>query len=646
MNESSSTPVVVTLPDGKTREFPAPVTGAALAASIGPGLAKAAIALKLDGRPRDLATVIDHDAKAAIITRDQPDGLEILRHDAAHVMAEAVKELYPETQVTFGPATENGFYYDFARDTPFTPEDLEKIEARMREIVQRNEAITREVWERDQAVAFFAGLGEKYKAEWIAEIPADEEISLYRQGNFVDLCVGPHLPSTGQLGQAFKLMSVAGAYWRGDAKNAQLQRIHGTAWASQKELDQYLFRLEEAERRDHRRVGRELELFHLGEEAVGSVFWHPKGWTLFRIIETYMRNRLEKAGYQEVRGPQLLDRSLWEATGHWDNFRENMFIAESRDDRVLAVKPMNCPGHVLIFRNRLRSYRELPLRLAEFGSCTRNEPSGALHGIMRVRAFTQDDAHIFCTEEQIKDESIAFCQLLFSIYKDFGFEDVGIKFATRPELSVGSDAIWEHAERSLRDACEAAGLNYTLAPGEGAFYGPKLEFHLRDALGRDWQCGTLQLDFNMPERLGASYVGEDGGRHVPVMLHRAILGSMERFIGILIEHYAGRFPLWLSPVQGVVATITSEADGYAAEVAQACTEVGLRVVLDTGSETINYKVREHSVARVPVMLVVGKREAENRGVSLRRLGSNAQQALALDEALARLKVEAAIPAAP
>jgi len=646
MNELSSTPVVVTLPDGKTREFPAPVTGAALAASIGPGLAKAAIALKLDGRPRDLATVIDHDVKAAIITRDQPDGLEILRHDAAHVMAEAVKELYPETQVTFGPATENGFYYDFARDTPFTPEDLEKIEARMREIVQRNEVITREVWERDQAVAFFAGLGEKYKAEWIAEIPADEEISLYRQGNFVDLCVGPHLPSTGQLGQAFKLMSVAGAYWRGDAKNAQLQRIHGTAWASQKELDQYLFRLAEAERRDHRRVGRELELFHLGEEAVGSVFWHPKGWTLFRIIETYMRNRLEKAGYQEVRGPQLLDRSLWEATGHWDNFRENMFIAESRDDRVLAVKPMNCPGHVLIFRNRLRSYRELPLRLAEFGSCTRNEPSGALHGIMRVRAFTQDDAHIFCTEEQIKDESIAFCQLLFSIYKDFGFEDVGIKFATRPELSVGSDAIWEHAERSLRDACEAAGLNYTLAPGEGAFYGPKLEFHLRDALGRDWQCGTLQLDFNMPERLGASYVGEDGGRHVPVMLHRAILGSMERFIGILIEHYAGRFPLWLSPVQGVVATITSEADGYAAEVAQACTEAGLRVVLDTGSETINYKVREHSVARVPVMLVVGKREAENRGVSLRRLGSNAQQALALDEALARLKVEAAIPAAP
>ncbi|HVH78269.1 MAG TPA: threonine--tRNA ligase [Stellaceae bacterium] len=646
MNDALQNPVVVTLPDGKTREFPAPVTGAALAATIGPGLAKAAIALKLDGQPRDLAAVIDHDAKAAIITREQPEGLEIIRHDAAHVMAEAVKELYPETQVTFGPATENGFYYDFARDTPFTPEDLEKIEGRMREIVGRDEAITREVWERDEAVQFFDSIGEKYKAEWIKEIPADEPISLYRQGNFVDLCVGPHLPSTGRLGQAFKLMSVAGAYWRGDARNAQLQRIHGTAWATQKELDQYLFRLEEAERRDHRKIGTQLELFHLGDEAVGSVFWHPKGWTLFRAIETYMRRRLEKAGYQEVKGPQLLDRTLWEKTGHWDNFRDNMFIAESRDDRVLAVKPMNCPGHVLIFGNRLRSYRELPLRLAEFGSCTRNEPSGALHGIMRVRAFTQDDAHIFCTEAQITDESIAFCKLLLSIYKDFGFEDVAIKFATRPDQRIGSDETWDHAEKSLADAVKAAGLEFTLAPGEGAFYGPKLEFHLRDALGREWQCGTLQLDFMMPGRLGASYVGEDGARHVPVMLHRAILGSMERFIGILIEHYGGRFPLWLAPVQAVIATITSDADDYAAEVAQACHEAGLRVILDTGSETINYKVRQHSLERVPVMLVVGKREAESRGVSLRRSGGNVQQALALSEAVARLKVEAAIPAAP
>jgi len=641
----SENPVIVTLPDGSQRRFPAPITGAELAASIGPGLAKAAIALKLDGRPRDLATVIDHDATAAIITRSQPEGLEILRHDAAHVMAEAVKELYPETQVTFGPATENGFYYDFARDTPFTPEDLEKIEARMHEIVARDETITREVWERDKAAAFFAGLGEKYKAEWIAEIPKDEEISLYRQGGFVDLCVGPHLASTGQLGQAFKLMSVAGAYWRGDAKNAQLQRIHGTAWASQKELDQYLFRLAEAERRDHRRIGPQLGLFHLGEEAVGSIFWHPKGWTLFRAVETYMRGRLERAGYHEVKGPQLLDRSLWEATGHWDNFRENMFIAESRDERVLAVKPMNCPGHVLIFRNRLRSYRELPLRLAEFGSCTRNEPSGALHGIMRVRAFTQDDAHIFCTEDQITGESIAFCRLLLSIYKDFGFDDVAIKFATRPEQRLGSDAVWDHAERSLSEAVKAAGLAFTLAPGEGAFYGPKLEFHLRDALGREWQCGTLQLDFMMPERLGASYVGEDGGRHTPVMLHRAILGSMERFIGILIEHYAGRFPLWLAPVQAVVATITGDADGYAAEVARICAEAGLRVDLDTGNETINYKVREHSLALVPVMIVVGRREAVSRSVSLRRLGGNAQQALALAEAIDKLKVEAAAPAA-
>jgi threonyl-tRNA synthetase len=654
MNEQAnrnSAPVTVTMPDGKTRAFPGPISGAELAGSIGPGLAKAAIALSLDGQPRDLATVIDHDANVAIITRDRPEGLEILRHDAAHVMAEAVKELYPETQVTFGPATETGFYYDFARDTPFTPEDLDKIEARMRDIVKRDEKITREVWERDQAAAYFAEIGERYKAEWIKEIPTDEEISLYRQGDFVDLCVGPHLPSTGHLGQAFKLMSVAGAYWRGDAKNAQLQRIHGTAWASQKELDQYLFRLEEAERRDHRRLGRDLELFHLGEEAVGSIFWHPKGWTLFRVIEDYMRGRLNAAGYQEVKGPQLLDRSLWEASGHWDNFRDNMFIAESRDARVLAVKPMNCPGHVLIFRNRLRSYRELPLRLAEFGSCTRNEPSGALHGIMRVRAFTQDDAHIFCVrpdpgatgDSQVKSEAIAFCKLLMSVYRDFGFEDVAIKLATRPPQRLGDEVYWDLAERDLEEAVTAAGLPFTFNPGEGAFYGPKLEFVLRDALGRDWQCGTLQLDFMMPERLGASYVGEDGARHAPYMLHRAILGSVERFIGILIEHYAGSFPLWLAPVQVVVATITSDADSYAAEVAHECVAAGLRVVVDTGNEKINYKVREHSLAKVPIMLVVGRREAETRSVSLRRLGGNAQQALALGEAVDRLKVEAAIP---
>jgi threonyl-tRNA synthetase len=638
-----SAPIAVTLPDGRRLEFSLPATGGDIARAIGPGLAKAAIAVRIDGHARDLATVVDRDSTVAIITRESAEGLEILRHDAAHVMAEAVKELYPETQVTFGPATETGFYYDFARSEPFTPEDLENIEARMREIVRRDEKIVREVWDRDAAVSYFRGIRETYKAEYIGEIPQGEEISLYRQGDFIDLCVGPHLPSTGYLGQAFKLMNVAGAYWRGDPKNAQLQRIYGTAWANQKELDQYLFRLEEAERRDHRRLGRELDLFHIGEEAVGSVFWHPKGWTLFRIIENYIRMRLEAAGYLEVKGPQLLDRSLWEASGHWEKFHENMFIAESRDEKVLALKPMNCPGHVLIFRSRLRSYRDLPLRLAEFGSCHRNEPSGALHGLMRVRAFTQDDAHIFCTEDQITSESIAFCELLLSVYRDFGFDDVAIKFADRPPVRAGSDEIWDRAEAGLRDAVEAAGLSYALNPGEGAFYGPKLEFHLRDALGREWQCGTLQLDFVMPERLGAIYVGEDGGRHIPVMLHRAIFGSVERFIGILTEHYAARFPLWLAPVQVVVANITSEAADYAGEVARECAAARLRVALDTGNETINYKVREHSLAKVPIMLVVGGREAANRSVALRRLGGKEQEALALSEAVARLSKEAAVP---
>jgi threonyl-tRNA synthetase len=633
----------VTLPDGRRLSFDDPVTGREIASTIGPRLARAAIAIRVDGKARDLATVIDRDAAVTVIARDTPDGLEILRHDAAHVMAEAVKELYPDTQVTFGPATETGFYYDFARNEPFTPDDLEKIEARMREIVRRDEKITREVWDRDAAIAFFRDIGESYKAEYIGEIPPEEELSLYRQGSFVDLCTGPHLPSTGYLGQAFKLMNVAGAYWRGDSRNAQLQRIYGTAWANQKELDQYLFRLEEAERCDHRRLGRELELFHLQEEAVGSVFWHPKGWTLFRIIENYLRNRLDAAGYQEVKAPQLLDRSLWEASGHWENFRESMFIAETRDKRVFAVKPMNCPGHVLIFRNRLRSYRELPLRLAEFGSCHRNEPSGALHGIMRVRGFTQDDAHIFCTEDQVTSESIAICQLLLSVYRAFGFDDVEIKFADRPAQRVGSDAVWDRAENDLKAAVEGAGLPYTRNPGEGAFYGPKLEFHLRDALDRQWQCGTLQLDFNMPGRLGATYVGEDGGRHTPVMLHRAILGSMERFIAILIEHYAGRFPLWLAPVQIVVATITSEASEYASEVARVCAAADLRCVLDTGNEKIGYKVREHTLAKVPVLLVVGRLEAANRSVALRRLGGIEQEVLALSEAVARLKEEAAVP---
>jgi threonyl-tRNA synthetase len=641
--QAAARPVAITLPDGKTLDFPGAVTGTEIASRIGPGLAKAALAMIVDGAPRDLAAVIERDARVAIITRDSPEGLEILRHDAAHVLAEAAKELYPDVQVTFGPATETGFYYDFARATPFTPDDLATLEARMKEIVDRDEPIRRETWSRDQAVAFFKSIGETYKAEWIGEIPADEEIGIYRQGKFVDLCVGPHAPSTGKLGKAFKLMKVAGAYWRGDAKNAQLQRVYGTAWRNEKELAAYLTQLEEAEKRDHRRLGRELDLFHQQEEAVGSVFWHPKGWTLWRVIESYLRGRLDDAGYLEVKTPQLLDRALWEASGHWEKFRQNMFIAQSEDDRTLALKPMNCPGHVQIFRQGLKSYRDLPLRLAEFGSCHRNEPSGALHGIMRVRAFTQDDAHIFCTEDQIEAESIAFCDLLRLVYRDFGFTDVTVKFSDRPPVRAGSDATWDKAEAGLKAAVEAAKLPYEMNPGEGAFYGPKLEFILRDAIGRDWQCGTLQLDFVVPERLGASYIGEDGQRHVPVMLHRAIFGSMERFIGILIEQYTGKFPLWLAPVQAVVATITSEADAYAAEVQLAAAALGLRVELDIANEKINYKVREHSLKKVPLLLVVGKREAETRTVALRRLGGKEQEVLALAEALARVRQEAAVP---
>src|SRR5487761_1385199 len=636
--------LAVTLPDGAVRSFPRGVTGAEIAKAIGPGLAKAALAVAVNGTPIDLAARIEHDAKVAILTRDSPPALEIIRHDAAHVMAEAVKEPYPETQVTFGPATDTGFYYDFARDTPFTPEDLAKIEQRMHEIVNRDEGITREEWERDRAVQLFADQGEKYKAEWIHEIPAHEAISLYRQGRFVDLCTGPHLPSTGRLGHAFKLTKVAGAYWRGDARNAQLQRVYGTAWASEKELKQYLFQLEEAEKRDHRRLGRELGLFHLQEEAAGSVFWHPKGWTLYRTIESYIRRRLDPVGYVVGYTPQLVDRSLWEKSGHWEKFRQAMFtVADEEGGRVLAVKPMSCPCHVEIFRQGLHSYRELPLRMAEFGACHRNEPSGALHGIMRVRAFTQDEAHIFCTEDQITAESVAFCDLLRSVYRDFGFEDVSVKFSDRPTKRAGDDAVWDKAEAALKTAVEAAQLPYTLNPGEGAFYGPKLEFVLRDAIGRDWQCGTLQVDFVLPERLDAEYIGADGGKHRPVMLHRAVLGSLERFIGILIEEYAGKFPLWLAPVQAVVATIVSDADAYAGEVASAFRAVGLRAEADLANEKINYKIREHSLAKIPILLVVGRREAETRSVALRRLGGRDQEILALDEAVARLQEEAAAP---
>jgi threonyl-tRNA synthetase len=634
----------ITLPDGSVRRFDGAVTGTTVAEAIGPGLARAALAMKRDGKLVDLATPIADDASLVFITRRDPDALDLIRHDAAHVLAEAVQALYPGTQVTIGPSIENGFYYDFARNEPFTPEDFPAIEAKMREIVARNSAFVREEWNREAAIAFFEARGEKYKAELIRDLPGDEIISLYRQGDWVDLCRGPHLRATGDVGHAFKLMKVAGAYWRGDHRNAMLSRIYGTAWRDQKELDTYLTMLEEAEKRDHRRIGRELGLFHLQEEAVGSVFWHPKGWKLYRTAEEYMRRRLDAAGYLEVKTPQLVDRALWEQSGHWEKFREHMFIAQVEDEnRTYALKPMNCPGAVMIFRQGIRSYRELPLRLAEFGACHRYEPSGALHGIMRVRAFLQDDAHIFCTEAQIADETVRFVELLSSIYRDFGFPEFRVKFSDRPAMRAGSDAVWDRAEQALKEACATAGVEYTLNPGEGAFYGPKLEFVLRDAIGRDWQCGTLQVDFVLPERLDAEYVAEDGSRRRPVMLHRAILGSLERFLGILIEQYAGRFPLWLAPVQVVVATIVSDADAYAEEVAAALRAKGLTVKLDLSNQKINAKVRDHSLQRVPAIAVVGRREAEERTVALRRLGGEAQEVLPLAEVVTRLATEATPP---
>lgn len=630
----------ITLPDGSVRHFEQPVTGAQLAESIGAGLARAAVALRVDGREADLATLLEHDARVEIITRDSDDGLELLRHDAAHVMAEAVKELYPETQVTIGPAIDKGFYYDFARDEPFTPEDLEKIEARMHEIVDRDETITREEWDRDEAVRFFQAQGEAYKAEIIASIPGDEAISLYRQGKFIDLCRGPHLPSTGKLGHAFKLTKLAGAYWRGNAANEMLQRVYGTAWASDKQLKAYLTQIEEAERRDHRKLGRQMDLFHFQDDAVGSVFWHPRGWALLQALIDYMRARAQRAGYLEINTPDLMDRSLWETSGHWQSYGEHMYVTETADERVWALKPMNCPGHVAVFRHGLKSYRDLPYRVAEFGKVHRYEPSGALHGLLRVRHFTQDDAHIFCTEDQITQEAIEVCKLVLSIYHDFGFDDVRIKFADRPENRIGEDAVWDKSETALRAAIESTGLPYTYNPGEGAFYGPKLEFVLRDAIGRDWQCGTLQVDLNLPGRLGASYIGEDGAKHVPVMLHRALFGSLERFTGILIEHYAGALPVWLAPVQVMVTTITSEGDDYAREVAATLREAGLRVETDLRNEKINYKVREHSLQKIPVIIAVGKREVEERTVSIRRLGAKGQRVASLADATQALVEEA------
>jgi threonyl-tRNA synthetase len=637
----------ITLPDGSIRHFDGAVTGTTIAAAIGPGLAKAALAMEVDGKLRDLSATIEQDAKLRFITRRDPEALEMIRHDCAHVLAEAVQALYPGTQVTIGPSIENGFYYDFARNDPFKPEDFAAIEAKMREIIARNDAFMREEWDREDAIRFFTDKGERYKAELIQDLPKSEIISIYKQGAWTDLCRGPHMRGTGDIGTAFKLMKVAGAYWRGDHRNAMLSRIYGTVWRDQKELDAYLLQLEEAEKRDHRKIGKEMGLFHLQDEAVGSVFWHPKGWRLYRTVEAYMRRRLDIADYQEVKTPQLVDRKLWEASGHWEKFRENMFVARVEDedekDRVLALKPMNCPCHVQIFNQGLRSYRELPLRMAEFGACHRYEPSGALHGIMRVRSFVQDDAHIFCAEEQIADETVRFVALLSSIYRDFGFTEFRVKFSDRPARRAGTDAVWDQAEGALKDACRIAGVEYELNPGEGAFYGPKLEFVLRDAIGRDWQCGTLQVDFVLPERLDAEYVAEDGSRRRPVMLHRAILGSFERFLGILIEEHAGRFPLWLAPVQVVVATIVDEAAPFARQAAAALQKAGVAVSLDLRNEKINRKVVDHIDQRVPILAVIGRREAEEGTIVLRRLPGRDQETLKLADAVALLAAEATPP---
>jgi threonyl-tRNA synthetase len=636
--------ICISLPDGIVQLHEAVPTGLDVARRIGAEAAADALAMKLDGVLTDLSTPIDRDATVEIVDRYHPEALALIRHDAAHVMAEAVKELYPDTQVTIGPAIESGFYYDFARPEPFTTDDLAAIEARMREIVARDEPIEREVWSRNDAIRYFDTIGEHYKVEIIRDIPESETLTVYRQGRFRDLCRGPHLPSTGRLGTAFRLLKVAGAYWRGDHRNPMLQRIYGTAFPDQSALDAHLRMLEEAEKRDHRRLGRQMDLFHFQEEAPGSVFWHPKGWTLFQTLIDYMRRRQSAAGYVEINTPDIMDRSLWESSGHWEKFGENMFITEAKEDRVFALKPMNCPGGVQVFKQGIKSYRDLPIRLGEFGKVHRFEPSGALHGLLRVRAFTQDDAHVFCTEEQITEECLAVCRLILDIYRDFGFEDVRIKFSDRPAKRVGSDAVWDRAEAALREAMQATGLPYTHNPGEGAFYGPKLEFVLRDAIGRDWQCGTLQVDFNMPGALGATYIGPDGQKHVPVMLHRAMFGSLERFTGILLEHHAGRLPLWLAPVQVVIASITRAAEPYADEVARTLRREGLRVETDLRNEKITYKIREHSEAKIPVLLVLGKREAADRTVSLRRLGSPETETLPLAQAVAVLQREAEAPA--
>ena len=638
--------VSVTFPDGASRQFESGVTGFDIAKSISPSLAKRSVAMTVDGALVDLLTPLERDARIEFVPREDARALELIRHDCAHVLAEAVQELFPGAQVTIGPVIENGFYYDFHRAEPFTLEDLPAIEKKMREIIARDAKITREVWSREDAKGWFLAKGETFKAELIDGIKSDEPLSIYKQGQWLDLCRGPHLPSVGKVGTAFKLMKVAGAYWRGDHTKPMLSRIYGTAWAKQEELEAYLHRLEEAERRDHRRLGREMDLFHFQEEGPGTIFWHPKGWTLFQTLVSYMRRRQQQAGYSEVNTPQVLDRALWETSGHWQTYREHMFLTKTEDERIFALKPMNCPGHVQIFKNGLKSYRDLPVKIAEFGVVHRYEPSGALHGMMRVRAFTQDDAHIFCSEDQIMAETLKIDDLILSIYEHFGFEDVIVKLSTRPEKRVGSDEAWDKAEAALfkvLDELKARGLKISVNPGEGAFYGPKLEYTLRDAIGREWQCGTTQVDFNLPVRFGAFYIGPDSEKKTPVMIHRAMFGSLERFTGILIEHYAGHLPLWLSPVQIVVATITQDADDYAFEVAAAARGLGLLVDADLRNEKITYKVREHSLAKIPVLLVAGKKEAAERTISIRRLGSQAQTSLPLDEALAALAAEATPP---
>jgi threonyl-tRNA synthetase len=630
---------VITLPDGSKREFAQAVTVAEVAQSIGAGLARAALAGKVGGRLVDTSYRIDVDSELAIVTDRDADGLEIIRHSTAHLLAYSVKELFPEAQVTIGPTVENGFYYDFAYSRPFTPEDLAAIEKRMGELAKRDIPVTREVWKRDDAVSFFLGLGEKYKAELIEAIPADQEVSLYREGDFIDLCRGPHVPSTGKL-KAFKLMKVAGAYWRGDAKNEQLQRIYGTAWAKKEDLDAYLHMLEEAEKRDHRKVGRHLDLFHMQDEAPGLVFWHPKGWAVWQEIEQYMRRVYRENGYQEIRCPQILDRTLWEKSGHWENYKDNMFTTAS-EHRDYAIKPMNCPGHVQVFNAGLRSYRELPLRYGEFGSCHRNEPSGALHGLMRVRGFVQDDGHVFCTEDQIQSEVTAFNDVVRKVYADFGFTDIAVKLALRPAKRVGSDEVWDKAETALRESLRASGLDWEELPGEGAFYGPKIEFHIKDAIGRSWQCGTMQVDFSMPARLGAEYVAEDNTRKTPVMLHRAVLGSLERFIGILIENFSGALPSWLAPVQAVVLNISERQADYAEHVAQTLRDAGLRAEADLRNEKITYKIREHSLNRLPYQLVVGDKEKEAGLVAVRTRGGQDLGQMPVDALIERLLHEVA-----